>query len=60
MLDKVKAVARHSNGKVNHYIVSNAESVGAARAFVREQVPTAKVILALVPKQTGVRGVEAA
>ena len=50
MLDEVKVVARHSNGKVNLYTVSNAEPVGAARAFVREQVPTAKVILALVPK----------
>lgn len=60
MLDRVKVVARHRNGSINHYSVSNGESVEAARAFVQEQVPTLKVILALVPKQTGAREVEAA
>lgn len=50
MLEQIKVVARHYNGSTNHYTVSNVVSVEAARAFVREQVPTARVVLALVPK----------
>ena len=43
-----KVGVRHRNGSTNHYEVNNAESAEKAREYVLSQVPTARVVLAVV------------
>lgn len=44
----VKVGVRHRNGKINHYDISGVESWSEARDYVLSQVPSARVVLAVI------------
>ena len=55
----IKVAVRHKNGKINHYSVNGIEASATAdeyqraREFVRREVSTARVILAVIPGGNG-------
>ena len=44
----VRVGVRHRNGKINHIDVNGTSDWAEARAFVLSQVPTARVVLAMI------------
>lgn len=44
----IKVGVRHRNGKINHVVVNGAGGWREAREYVLSQMPTARVVLAVV------------
>ncbi len=44
----IKVGVRHRNGKVNHIVVNGASSWREAREYVLSQMPSARVVLAVI------------
>ena len=44
----VKVGVRHRNGKINHVVVNGVESWNEARDYVLSQVPSVRVVLAVI------------
>jgi hypothetical protein len=48
MSEAHRVIVRHRNGSTTHYDIGNALDWAEARAFVLEQVPSARAVLVLV------------
>lgn len=44
----IKVGVRHRNGKINHVVVNGAGGWREAREYVLSQMPTARVVLAVI------------
>jgi hypothetical protein len=44
----IKVGVRHRNGKINHVVVNGAASWSEARDYVLSQMPSARVVLAVI------------
>ena len=44
----IKVGVRHRNGKINHVVVTGVESWSEARDYVLSQMPSARVVLAVI------------
>lgn len=47
----MRAIVRHRTGATTKYDVGGVDTWEQARAFVLEQVPSARVVLVLVPRK---------